>query len=250
MKPILIVLALTFLIPAAYAGDEAHVIQIMTENLPPFNYEEDNQTKGICVDIVRAVLHKINHPDNIKVLPWSRAYIYIQEYDNHALFSTVRTKVRENQFKWVGPLLTSSSAFFAKKGSGIIIKKPEDAKRVGSVGVIKDYADYFYFKSLGFQNLNVVVEYKSHLQLKKLINNRLNIFVTNEIAGKYLAIKNHIDLQQIEIVYRLEPREAYIAFSKKTNKQIINTWQNALDEFKQGDAYKTIIRKYESAISE
>ncbi len=216
---------LVFFITSSYANDETHVIKIMTENFQPFNYQEDNQIKGICVDIVRALLNKINHPDNIIVLPWSRAYRDIQNNENHALFSTVRSKERENKFKWVGPILTSNAAFFAKKGSGIKIEKLEDAKRVRSIGVIKDYYTHLYLKKLGFRNIDVVVEYQSHLQIKKLINNRLDLFLINEIAGKHLAIKNHIDTQQLEIVYKLKIEGLYIAFNKKTNMQIINKWQ-------------------------
>lgn len=44
------------------------------------------------------------YSQEIRIYPWSRAYVTALEEENSAAFMTVRSKKRENLFKWVGPL--------------------------------------------------------------------------------------------------------------------------------------------------
>lgn len=55
------------------------------------------------------------HPDQIHVWPWARSYETVMRNQNAVLFSAARTKVREDMFKWAGPILTLSIGLVAKK---------------------------------------------------------------------------------------------------------------------------------------
>ena len=54
----------------------AEEITIVTENFPPFNYEEPTTGKiaGLGTEIVQAVLEEVSVQANIMLLPWARAY--------------------------------------------------------------------------------------------------------------------------------------------------------------------------------
>ena len=42
----------------------------------------------------------------------------------------MRTKSRENKYKWVGPLDRLEIVFFKRKGSNITLKSVDDARKV------------------------------------------------------------------------------------------------------------------------
>ena len=71
----------------------------MTEQYPPFNYrdEEDGQLKGITVDILMEMFRKAGvgtTRDQLRILPWVRAYKALLEKPSRALFSTTYTVQR------------------------------------------------------------------------------------------------------------------------------------------------------------
>ncbi len=52
----------------------AESFSIMTEEYPPFNYTEDGKLTGLSSEVMAELIKRIGHPNNIKVLPWARAY--------------------------------------------------------------------------------------------------------------------------------------------------------------------------------
>ena len=214
---------------------------IMSEEFAPFNHTENGKFTGLSTEVFREVLKKVGHPDNIKSLPWSRAYSLIQKKENHILFSMTRTEQRENLFKWVGPIADNEVAFFAKKGAGVKISSMEDAKKVMRIGTYKDDSGELLLKSNGFTNLNSVIN--DDLNLKKLVNNRIGLWISGVAQAHFKAKKWGYE-GQIEKVFQIKTTQLYIAFNKNTPDSVIQEWQKALDEFKKEPAYQAIKAKY------
>ncbi len=219
----------------------AQTFNIITEEFPPYNYTEEGKIKGISTEIVREILKRIGHPDNVKVHSWALAYKLIQKKDNIMLFSTVRSPGRENLFKWVGPIGSSNQVFFAKKGSEILISSLNDAKKVKSIGVYRnDYAELL-LKENGFNNIDSILD--SGLNPKKLAAGRIDLWVINELTGIDLAKKAGV-FEKIEKVFEVKSDEFYLAFSKNTPDAVVEKWQKALDEIKADGTYTRIYSKY------
>ena len=49
-------------------------LTILTENLPPLNFVDNDVLVGPSVEIVQAIQKKIGSNEPIQVYPWSRAY--------------------------------------------------------------------------------------------------------------------------------------------------------------------------------
>lgn len=219
----------------------AQTFKIMTEEYSPYNFTKDGKITGISTEIVREILKRIGHPDNIEVFSWSRGYNLIQQKGNHILFSTTRTEKRENLFKWVGPLALNKTVFFAKKGSNISVASINDARKVKSIGVYKDAFGEMLLKEKGFTNIDSVVDNK--LNLKKLIGGRIDLWIINELTGVQIAKEAGLT-DKIESVFEVQTKQLYMAFSKNTPDEIIKKWQKALDEIKADGSYARILRKY------
>ena len=143
-------------------------LDLTTEEYPPYNYSQDGKPVGLVVDIVKEIIKGTKDKDNIKVLPWTRAYNDIQKKSNKVLFSMTRTAAREPLFKWVGPVATNTLVLFAKKGSNIKVSSLDDVKKKNySIGTVIADAGESLLKEKEFVNLHSVPEDK--LNIRKLI---------------------------------------------------------------------------------
>src|SRR6056297_3982956 len=94
----------------------AERLYIFTENYPPYNASEtgkgfahnEEDISGICADMVKAMLSRVDYDYVMKMRDWSYAYNWVQDRENHGLFCTARTDEREDQFQWVVPWHQSS----------------------------------------------------------------------------------------------------------------------------------------------
>lgn len=217
--------------------------EIMTENLPPFNYEEDGQLKGISVEIVREILQKVGHPDQIEVLPWARAYRIINHKDDCVLFSMSRRQEREKKFKWVGPLVEQNYYFYKRQGSPITIDTLGQARSIHRIGVPRDFMIHILLETQKFKNLDV--SHNPVQDLKKLMLDRVDVVPMGELNLIPTLKEAGIPVDEVErtehIIYH---SVLYIAFSPNVDDTTIQTWQEALDEIKADGTYQKIRAKY------
>ena len=154
MKKIFLLVISFFLFPAQPLLSAE--LTIFTENLPNLNYIKDGELVGLSVDIVKEIQKRVGSHEQIKVLPWARAYKMALQEENVVLFSMTHTESRKDLFKWICPLVTKRDILVAKKGSGIAINSLEDAKKVKRIGTIRDDSKERLLKSHGFTNLESV----------------------------------------------------------------------------------------------
>ena len=217
-------------------------IKIYTEDLPPFSYLEGGRVTGLAVDLVNEIMRRAGTVKPIQVAPWSRGYRKALEEPNVALFSTVRSEQRENLFKWVGPLATSASVLYARKGSGIKIATLDGAKRVESIGTYKDDVDEQFLREQGFTNLY------SHGSppgiIRNLMAGRVQLGIMNNFSAPQFVRQAGFQLEEIEPVLTTRKTFLYIAVSLKTPDALVQLWQDALDGMREDGAFERIHRHW------
>ncbi len=132
MKPeaILCIVLLSLLIPSAVATNQAASaknLAYITEQFPPFSYQEDGKLQGISVDLLDKMLGHMNMTLNrseIKLLPWDQGYQKALQDNSTVIFSTGRIPEREALFKWVGPISSIKVVLFALNEKHIKINSP------------------------------------------------------------------------------------------------------------------------------
>ncbi|MCU7837046.1 MAG: transporter substrate-binding domain-containing protein [gamma proteobacterium symbiont of Taylorina sp.] len=215
--------------------------QILTEEFPPYNHKKNGELLGISTEITREMLKRLGHPDNIQIAPWFEAYNKARHDNNIILFSTTRTPAREKLFKWVGPLVPNNTVLFSRKNSGYVINNLEEAKKIKTIGVYKDDFGELLLKSKAFNNLQSVMD--NWKNITKLVNGEIELWVANELTGKYMAREKGYS-NDIEKVYDVQKDYMYLAFSKTTPDEVINKWQNTLDEIKSDGTYAQIFSNW------
>ena len=217
-------------------------LTILTENLPPLNYVDNGTLVGPSVEIVREIQKRVGSQEQIQVYPWARAYKMALEEENVILFGMTYTKVREDKFKWVGPLATKRDILVAKKGSGIKIKDLEDAKKVKSIGTLLDDTRGRLLERNGFNNLEPVSD--EQLNAKKLALGRIDLWAYKIPGLRTVCDLAGVDYTKFEEVYHLREIDLMIAFSKKTSDSIVQKWRDAFNEMLADGAIMQIRKKW------
>ena len=206
-------------------------LTVLTENLPNLNYIDNGKLVGYSVDVVKEIQRRTGSSDEIKVLPWARAYNMAIKDKNTVLFSVTLTDERKDLFKWICPLLTKRDILIALKDSDLTITSIEDAKRVNRIGTIRGDSKERLLLDLGFKNLEPVSSEQQNLN--KLMLGRIDLWVNKQPGLKATCEQAGIDYRLIKEVLHLRERELCIAFSRTTPDSVVAKWKTAFDVMKE-----------------
>jgi len=217
-----------------------HALKIITCECPPLSYIQDGKLRGPAVEIVKRIQSHLHTQEEILIYPWARAYAMMQEEAGVMLFSTTRTKHRENSFFWVGPIATKTYGLYGLASKKYQINDIEGAKKY-RVGVLRDSNNHQHLIRQGFEDINVVSS--SEQNLKMLQFSRIDLWYTDAAIASELSEKLGLDFFLTE-VHRVHVSESFFAFNIATSRDVINKWQGALDILYQQGVILEIYKKF------
>ncbi|MEH6346688.1 MAG: transporter substrate-binding domain-containing protein [Bermanella sp.] len=252
MRPISILTSIPLLLFAINStADLFSDIEFITENYPPYNYEENNLAAGISVEILLQAAQEAGQPisrEHIHVRPWARGYRQALIGPKVMLFSMARTPDREANFQWVGPIMKIRIAAMAKKENAINIGTVSDFTRY-AIGTVRDDAGEQVLKKLDVNSeLNAFqVSPTPQVLVKKLNLGRIEIMVLDEIVAHKVIEAQGLSPKNFEVVYILKYTESYFAFSKDVSRHLVQALQTGLDKLKTkngGKDYENLIHSH------
>lgn len=239
----LIILLLGFSTTFAVELDE---YSVLTENFPPFNFEQDGKLQGFSTDILELMLKtagsRLTRAD-FAVLPWSRAYQATLEREKTLLYSTTRTPKRERLFKWVGPIAPNRNVLMARKDRKITIHSLADIKNF-KVGVVSDDAGEQLLVSAGVEKSRLDSTSDAKSNILKLHSGRVDLFAYPEAVTLWDIKSYGMNPEEFESVYVLDEGEVYFALNVKTPDSVVKTLQDALDTLKKSGQIAEIMKHY------
>lgn len=215
----------------------------ITEDYPPYSYEEGGELKGVNIEILEAIFNEIDSKKSIKdvsLQTWAIGYEKALNEPNSVLFGMSRTSARENLFKWVGPLAPSSVVLFAKKSSKLDIKSAKDFKDLRIV-VIKDDVGEQLVREAGALNKNIIVAPSNTAAAQMLHRGLADMWAYGDLVGFWLIDDLGYDRDEYEIVYELFKSYHYIAIQKDSSEEIVDILQNGLDRAKKSGVVQKIL---------
>ncbi|MDA7087453.1 ABC transporter substrate-binding protein [Pseudomonas sp. SA3-5] len=205
-------------------------LRLYTEENPPINFSHDGQLDGLAIAAVRELLRRTGDSGTIHMLPWARGYLHAQGRANVGLFVTVRTPEREALFQWVGPLLSTTTSFYARSGSGLHIDSLDDARQVAAIGVPRDWYSQQFLEGEGFSNLYLAS--KPHGMLDMVLHGRIPLMAYEDQLLPSLTAKLGASMADLERHYSFMQSSSYIVFSLQTDPLLVQHWQAALDDMR------------------
>lgn len=223
--------------------DYPEILQIYTEQYPPLTFRDNfGEITGFGTDVVNEIMKRNQSFSKIKLSLWSNGYELALNNPNFCLFTMDRTEIREDLFKWVGPIGTNTTYFYTKAGSGISINSIDEAKNLASVGTVNSWFSDQYLRELGFTNL--VSDSDPSVMVEKLMSGEINAFVCTDITFPDILKGLGYTYNEVNAAFPLMATDYFIAFSTGTSETIVNQWQKALDDAKSDGTYTAIHAKW------
>lgn len=235
-------------LPATPAGAaEGERFYIFTESYPPYNASvtgrgfahKAEDITGICTDMVKAMMSRLDYDFVMKMRDWSWAYNWVKGRENHGLFCTARTDERENEFQWVGPLASITWTLFAAPGSDITLNSLDEARQYAIAGYKGDVmSDYLIDK--GFE---VITNVSGEQNPLRLTLGQADLWVTDGVVGPLVAEEVHgISGLRPVLVFRETPM--YLAVSNETDQAVVDDLQRAIDQARDAGELSAILAEY------
>jgi polar amino acid transport system substrate-binding protein len=219
-------------------GAQAVELELYTEENPPINFSRNGRPDGLATVVVEELLRRTGDTGNIQVVPWARGYKMAQSHPNVGLFVAVRTPEREALFKWVGPVSGSSTSFYSRRGAGLHIASLDDARRVASIAVPREWYSHQVLRGLGFKNLELVP--KPHEVARMTLRGRVSLMVYEDQLLPSLLAEIGASMDDLERVHTFMRSNSYIVFSLGTADDVVQRWQRALDDMKGDGSFARI----------
>jgi polar amino acid transport system substrate-binding protein len=208
-------------------------IEIYTEHYPPYNFQQNKKLTGLSVEILDAMLKQMNSKqsiEDVKLTNWSRAYKVALKKKDAMVFSTTRTEQRENLFKWIGPIATTTVGIIAPKRKKIKIKEISDLNKY-KIGAVKEDVGEQLLLANGV-NKNNIQNVKGNdainISFGKMEKDRIDMFSYNVTVAFSNARLEGFDTSKYEIVHILKKSQLYFAFNKNTDDKNIKKFCNPL----------------------
>jgi polar amino acid transport system substrate-binding protein len=152
-----------------------------------------------------------------------------------------RTKERNPQFQWVGPVVESVYSFYVKSDSGLVLKSLEDAKGLRFIGVVRDDARDQLLTQAGFTNLERTTD--NVMNAKKLLAGRIDAMVTSHLGIGDLMAAAGAPREQVREALPITRIQFWIAFSKGTPEATVAAWNRAFDAMRKDRTLERILRR-------
>lgn len=237
-----------FIFLISFAGVYSADIRVITTEYPPLAYEEkEGKISGFCMEVIEEAFKIEKLENKIEIMPWARAYNIAKTREDVMVFPITRSKLRENNFKWAGPLIKYNFCVYRnKKDKNIIVNSLEDLKKY-KIQVMRNSVGKEFLISNGFklgENIEEVVETTS--TVLKFLNGDIQIICDYTPLIKFTAEKNGKNLDEIEKIYEIEELNLgmYAAFSKNIPDETVEKINNGIEKIKKNGKYEEIYKKW------
>ena len=160
---------------------------------PPYIYQEENVTKGILVDIIKAAVKEVNVSLELYSKPWIRCQQDVISGQAHALFAMVQTDERKQVFafpterkisEWY--MWLAQYPVFTAKGTSFVAAEYSPNKGMGAP------LGYVIWDILNGNNWLSPYQYEPIDGLKMLAINKLDGYVVERQIGLHLLEINNL----------------------------------------------------------
>ncbi|MFI8381500.1 substrate-binding periplasmic protein [Pseudomonas sp. NPDC079086] len=221
---------------------QAQPLRLYTEEYPPINFSKNGEPTGLATEVVQAIMQRTGQNAPISVVPWARGYQLALTRANTGLFVTMRTREREQLFKWVGPITRNVTSFYALRRSFLSINRLDEAREYGEIAVPRDWYSHQRLLAEGFSNLTPVTGPAQMVSMLKL--GRVKLMVLDNLGLNALLAQGDIQADEVQLLFSFMHGDTYIAFSQQTDDALISRWQRELDTMKSDGSFAAIHQKW------
>ncbi|WP_277372218.1 ABC transporter substrate-binding protein [Pseudomonas sp. AA-38] len=232
---------LPLLAGTAQASD---VIQILTQNYPPFsmsangkNFEREDGIVGIDKEVVVELFKRAEIPYQMTLrFPWGRLQEMAEQQPDFAVYSLSRSAEREPRFKWVGPLSEIQLVLLKMPGNPIVLNSLDDARRY-SIGAVAGTSVSQYLEKQNFSLKTTLSNAPAKLQAGEF-----DLWATTNPAGDYESRQDGVG--KLDVAFSISSTQLYLALNKETPDEVVQKLQSTLDQMRQEGFIDQVTARY------
>jgi polar amino acid transport system substrate-binding protein len=229
-------------------ASNASELELFTETFPPYNFGSQDNIVGINADILSNACSIAELKCTFNLLPWNRAFKIAYTKRNSGVFSTSRTAQREDNFVWVGPLVSGNACFYRLKNRKDIVAINADSLKKYTVGISRGDIYEEVLQNMGFQKGNNILTYsKKHDDTKMFKRGKLDLIIGSSLTLASQLNAAGLKPEDVVPVFELNDDSLvgnYLALNKEISPIIATSLQNTLDLLKQNGQIESIVAKY------
>jgi polar amino acid transport system substrate-binding protein len=216
--------------------------QVYLDNAGEMRGKEHAGRRAFNVELVRAMMQIVGHPMVMEEMPFKRGLLLLKTNPGYALFNVNRTEKREKEMKWVGPLQRTVTHLYenSEKPTGVV--SLEEAKAQESICVLRGNVHHRFFERHGFENIYPANSYASCVNMLSL--GRVSMTPLSNLSQLVLDPQSSETTKLQKTNVKIMEAEGFIAFSKETPDETIETWQAAFDQLKASGQYQELFDLY------
>lgn len=203
----------------------------LTEEFPPFNFQENSTPTGLAVDLLVAITKEVGDEipaAAVRVVPLSEGLATVRNTTGSVIFSIARTPNREDSYRWVGPFASYNIVLFSLRSRNITVPSAEDLRDY-TIGAVTSDVSVEKLVQLGVSPGNIVTNPDPVELITLLDEGKIDLVTSGDIAGEYFIKKMNGDPESYKIAYRMDSTPLYYAFNKETPEDLVTRFQQALD---------------------
>lgn len=224
----MLVFSVLLWLPASVlAGD----FTVLTNQLPPIKMVEDGRATGIVGDVLVRLLAEAGmtlDKGEMKDTPLTEAYDTVRDRPGTIFLALVRSPQREKDFKWVGPVYTTTMGFIAKKSRALRIRKVGDMAPL-VVGTIRGSIAERMAIDFGIPEKRLQRYAGTPEAVEGLFKGEIDLLAFPKSPAFYFMLQKNIDPNDYESVLEMQSAVFYIAFNRATDDALIAKLQAALE---------------------
>ncbi len=219
-------------------------LHYITEDYPPFNYQEQGKLKGIAIDLLHLVWQREGmQAQDIDILPWARAMHLLKHSDNAVLFAVAKTPQRTDDFKWACPIVETRYVLFAKKRAKYKIDNVSQLEQY-TIGTIRADVGEQALMAVLDSPVNIFSNVSMAANLDMLERGRIQLVAYDELAAGAMFRRFGYDPADFEVVFPITDSTTCYAFSKNVPDSTIATFQGHLNQIVRQDGYQSLVTEY------
>ena len=185
------ILLMTFLPFSGFAmNDDSRetLVLLGNENLAPIVYNDNGISKGVVVDIAKAIGDKIGYEVNVVTVNWEQAQKMVINGDADGLLHINPSPERNEHYDFSSPLLQSDFSMFVQIDN-MVLRSIKDLKNK-RVGV--EAGGYPNILLRGYETIDIEIIHDWETSFKALSTGELDAIIVDRWIGEYELANSRI----------------------------------------------------------
>jgi polar amino acid transport system substrate-binding protein len=221
---------------------------VVTEQFPPFNFQEGNTVKGLSTRIIRKLLEGAHLAYRIELVPWKRAYNTALKRPNTLIYTIAKTESRKDKFHWIGTIANRKVSLFRLRSRQDLARMTlEEVKENAKIASIQGDASTEKIIAMGFAVKNITMIHDNitkNLCIKHVMNGRSDYFPMNPYSLKYRIKAGDVpDIFTEQFVIH-DADGYYIAANIETDADILEALRDSYKRLAEEGFINEVINEY------